>query len=89
MTNEPGHRSVRSGGESGSRLGGGVEPSAQYSSWVGGRWPRHAQPPGYSPMRDTISALAALGARDRWLMTSALAGLGTSHIITALGLRPA
>ncbi|HUC38249.1 MAG TPA: DUF998 domain-containing protein [Acidimicrobiales bacterium] len=47
------------------------------------------QPPGYNPVRDTISALAAYGARDRWVMTSALAGLGACHVITALGLRPA
>ena len=47
------------------------------------------QPPGYDPIRDTISALAAVGATDRWVMTSALAGLGACHVITALGLRPA
>ena len=47
------------------------------------------QPPGYSPLRDTISALAARGATDRWLMTSALAGLGACYMVTALGLRPA
>jgi len=47
------------------------------------------QPTGYSPVRDTISALAATGANDRWLMTSALAGLGLCHMVTALGLRPA
>lgn len=47
------------------------------------------QPPGYSPIRDTISALAARGATDRWVMTSALAGLGACHVITAAGLRPA
>lgn len=47
------------------------------------------QPPGYDPVRDTISALAAYGARDRWVMTSALAGLGACHVITAVGLRPA
>lgn len=47
------------------------------------------QPPGYDPIRDTISALAALGATDRWVMTSALAGLGACHVVTALGLRPA
>ncbi len=46
------------------------------------------QPPGYDPIRDTISALAALGARDRFIMTSALAGLGACHLITAGGLRP-
>ncbi len=47
------------------------------------------QPPGYNPVRDTISALAARGATDRWLMTSALAGLGACYVITAFGLRPA
>jgi hypothetical membrane protein len=47
------------------------------------------QPPGYDPVRDTISALAAHGAADRWVMTSALAGLGVCHVITAVGLRPA
>lgn len=47
------------------------------------------QPPGYSPVRDTISALAARGATDRWVMTSALAGLGICHAVTAIGLRPA
>ena len=47
------------------------------------------QPPGYDPTRDTISALASYGAADRWVMTSALAGLGVCHVITATGLRPA
>ncbi|MHB1536405.1 MAG: DUF998 domain-containing protein [Acidimicrobiales bacterium] len=58
---------------------------------LGGGWTLAAalQPPGYDPIRDTISALAALGATDRWVMTSALAGLGACHVITAAGLRPA
>ncbi len=46
------------------------------------------QPPGYDPIRDTISALAARGAADRWVMTSALLGLGACHVVTAAGLRP-
>jgi hypothetical membrane protein len=46
------------------------------------------QPAGYDPVRDTISALAAIGATDRWVMTSALAGLGVCHVVTAWGLRP-
>jgi hypothetical membrane protein len=46
------------------------------------------QPPGYDPVRDTISALAARGATDRWLMTAALAGLGACYVVTAAGLRP-
>ena len=47
------------------------------------------QPPGYDPVRDTISALAARGATDRWLMTGALFGLGACYMATGLGLRPA
>jgi hypothetical membrane protein len=47
------------------------------------------QPPNYDPVRDTISALAAHGATDRWIMTSALAGLGACYLITAAGLTPA
>lgn len=46
------------------------------------------QPRTYDPIRDTISALAAHGATDRWVMTSALAGLGACHMVTAWGLRP-
>jgi hypothetical membrane protein len=44
------------------------------------------QPAGYNPIRDTISALAAHGAIDRWIMTSALAAVGACYAITALGL---
>jgi hypothetical membrane protein len=44
------------------------------------------QPPGYDAVRDTISALAARGATDRWVMTSALAGLGICYVVTACGL---
>jgi hypothetical membrane protein len=43
------------------------------------------QPYGYDPTRDTISALAAHGAADAWIMTAGLAGLGASHLITAAG----
>ena len=44
------------------------------------------QPPGYDPVRDTISALAARGATDRWIMTTGLALLGACHLATAAGL---
>jgi hypothetical membrane protein len=47
------------------------------------------QPAGYNSVRDTISALAGVGAADRWVMTIGLAVLGTCHVVTALGLRPA
>lgn len=47
------------------------------------------QPGGFDATTETISALAASGAADRWIMTTGLAGLGACHVITALGLRPA
>ncbi|MEV4121438.1 DUF998 domain-containing protein [Micromonospora sp. NPDC049645] len=45
-----------------------------------------AQPDGFDPVRQTISALAASGADHRWIMTIGLAGLGLCHLATALGL---
>ncbi len=47
------------------------------------------QPDRYSAVRESISALAAHGATDRWIMTTGLAALGACHVVTALGLRPA
>ncbi|HTJ66736.1 MAG TPA: DUF998 domain-containing protein [Actinospica sp.] len=47
------------------------------------------QPAGYSPMLDSISALAAEGAADPWVMTGALCVLGVCHFATAIGLRAA
>jgi hypothetical membrane protein len=47
------------------------------------------QPAGYSQVHDTISSLAARGTPDRVVMTTALAGLGLCHLMTAALLRPA
>ncbi|PZS34465.1 MAG: DUF998 domain-containing protein [Pseudonocardiales bacterium] len=47
------------------------------------------QPGGFDSVTDTISALAAHGATDRWVMTAGLAGVGLCDIVTAVGLRPA
>lgn len=47
------------------------------------------QPAEFNSVRDTISALAAHGATDRWIMTTGLAGLGVCYLVTAAGLRPA
>jgi hypothetical protein len=46
------------------------------------------QPVSYDPLRDTISALAARGATDPWVMTAAIAAVGTCYLLTALGLSP-
>jgi 8-oxo-dGTP pyrophosphatase MutT (NUDIX family)/hypothetical membrane protein len=47
------------------------------------------QPRSYNPVADTISVLAAVGAVDRWVMTSALVGVGVGYFVTGLALRPA
>ncbi len=47
------------------------------------------QPPSYNPVADTISALAALGATDRWVMTLVFLVVGVCDIVTATALRPA
>jgi hypothetical protein len=47
------------------------------------------QGPGYDPVTQTISVLAADGASGYWVMTGMLIGLGACHLATAWGLRPA
>lgn len=47
------------------------------------------QPGSFNQVAGTISALAAHGAADRWVMTLALLGVGACHVITAAALRPA
>jgi Protein of unknown function (DUF998) len=43
----------------------------------------------FDPVVETVSALSARGATDRWIMTAALTGLGVCHLVTAFALRPA
>jgi len=47
------------------------------------------QPPYFNPVTDTVSALAALGAADRWVMTLTFLAVGICDIVTGLALRPA
>ncbi len=47
------------------------------------------QPTNYLWTRDTISALARVGAPERWFMTTAFLGLGVCYLFTASGLRAA
>lgn len=57
---------------------------------VGGwTWAASRQRGGFDPVVETISALAARDADDRWLMTTALLGLGACHLTTAAALRGA
>jgi hypothetical membrane protein len=63
-----------------------LAPVALIGGW---QWAAALQPVGYDPVRDTISALAAHGAHDRWVMTTGLAVLGVCHLVTGAGLRVA
>jgi Protein of unknown function (DUF998) len=47
------------------------------------------RPDHFDSLEDTISELAAIGAPNRWVMTTALVGVGAAHLGTALALRPA
>ena len=47
------------------------------------------QPRSFNPVAGTVSALAAVGAADRWVMTLAFAAAGACEVITGLALRPA
>ena len=69
----------------------GVASAAAAPVLLVGGWTLAAarQRGGFDPGVETISALAALDAEDRWLMTAALAGLGCCHLTTAAALRPA
>jgi hypothetical membrane protein len=47
------------------------------------------QPPSFSPVSDTVSSLAAVGATDRWVMTLVFVVVGVCYAITGVALRPA
>ena len=69
----------------------GVVSAAAAPGLLVGGWTLAAarQVPAFDPAVETISALAAVDATDRWIMTAALAGVGACHLVTALALRPA
>lgn len=64
----------------------GIAPVALIGGWT---LAAARQPTGYSSVRDTISALAAGDATDRWIMTAALAIVGICYLVTAIGLTEA
>lgn len=47
------------------------------------------QLPSFSQVADTVSALAAVGATDRWVMTLVFVVVGVCDVVTAAALRPA
>jgi Protein of unknown function (DUF998) len=69
----------------------GVLSSATAPVLLIGGWTIAAglQPDHFDPVTGTISALAAHGAADRWVMTLALAALGACYVVTGLALRAA
>ena len=69
----------------------GVLSSAAAAVLLAGGWTVAAmlQPGSFDQVTQTISALAAHGATDRWVMTLALLCVGACHVITGLALRPA
>jgi len=69
----------------------GVVSSAAAPVLLVGGWTVAAglQPRSFNAVTSTISALAADGAADRWVMTLAFAAAGACEIVTGLALRPA
>ena len=69
--------------------GFGLVSSAAAPVLLVGGWTVAAarQQGGFDSAERTISDLAAYGATDRWIMTTALAGLGICHLTTAAALR--
>ena len=55
----------------------------------GGTVATRLQPPSFDPVADTVSALAAVGAADRWVMTLTFLLVAVCNIVTASALRPA
>jgi hypothetical protein len=69
----------------------GVVSSAAAPVLMAGGWTVAAalQPHSYNQVADTVSALAAPGAADRWVMTLTFLAVGACDVVTALALRPA
>lgn len=55
----------------------------------GGTVATRLQPPSFDPVADTVSALAAVGASDRWAMTLTFLLVAVCNVVTAAALRPA
>lgn len=62
-----------------------LAPMALIGSWTVAA----ARRPDFHSARDTISALAAAGAPQRWIVTAGLTVTGACHLLTAAGLSDA
>jgi hypothetical membrane protein len=69
----------------------GVASSAAAPLLLVGGWTAASrlQPSSFDPVADTVSALAAVGAADRWVMTLTFLLVAVCDIVTAAALRPA
>jgi Protein of unknown function (DUF998) len=69
----------------------GVLSSAAAPVLMVGGWTVAArlQSPPFDPVSGTVSELMAVGATDRWVMTSVLLVVGVCYIVTGAALRPA
>jgi hypothetical membrane protein len=68
----------------------GVVSSAAAPVLLVGGWTVAASlQPRFDPVAGTVSALAAPGAADRWVMTATFIVVGVCYLLTALALRPA
>jgi hypothetical protein len=67
----------------------GLVSSAAAPVLLVGGWSGAArlQPQPVDPVADTVSALAAVGAADRWVMTLTFALVGVCYIVTGIALR--
>ncbi len=63
-----------------------VAPALLVSGWT---FAAAVQRGSYNAFADTVSALAAYGAADRWVMTFAFLAAGVFEVATGLALRPA
>jgi Protein of unknown function (DUF998) len=62
-----------------------VAPVLMVAGWTVAAGLQHS----FDPVADTVSALAAPGAADRWVMTLTFVVVGACYFVTGLGLRPA
>jgi Protein of unknown function (DUF998) len=61
----------------------GLSPVLVIGGWLAAG---AVQPASYSPIRDTVSALAGQGGTQPWIVTSALFAVGGCYLATAVGL---
>ena len=64
-------------------LTAGLSPVLVVGGWLAAG---AVEPASYSPLRDTVSALAGQGGAQPWIVTSALFAVGGCYLATAVGL---